>query len=180
MKTCICHEHKTECDCDVVYEDRPEAAVAYAVGVTVITAITVLIVTILFFLSSRPAGASHGPVGQSISYCCSSTNRASGTSYRMVAVVFSPTMHSVFETGAKPFTYVLQWPELEPTTTQLIRAARQRLAVVLAVDAAGPTVKEAVRLEIDWQHRLKALGMACLAGGLMLLISFWPHRKDGR
>jgi hypothetical protein len=136
----------------------------------------IVIVLTVFFLSSRPAGASHGPTGSVISDCCVGVNRASGTSYRMVALAFQPYRYtSVFEVGTQEIKYILDWPELESTTAQLIRLARQRLSLVMAAEVSA---KEAVRLRIDRDHTIKAVGMACLFGGLMLLIVLLPSRKD--
>lgn len=149
------------------------------VFVASVIAVVTLAFILLVFLSSRPAGASHGQPGQSISYCCRSVNPQSGTSYRMVALAFQPYRYtSVFEVGTQEIDYILQWPRLEPTTDILIRAARQRLAVVLAVDAAGPAVKEGVRLGTTWRHRRNAIGMFFIACGLFLLIIVFPRRKE--
>lgn len=148
---------------------------AYGVWAVVVF---VLVISMAIFLSSRPAGASHGQPGQSISYCCSSVNPRSGTSYRTIAMAFQPYRYtSVFEVGTQEIDWILQWPQLESTTAQVIRVAKQRLAVVLAMDAVPSEVHKAVRLQIDWQHRLKAMGMALLATGLAICIIVWPNRK---
>jgi hypothetical protein len=130
------------------------------------------------FLSPRPAGASHGQPGYIIHDCCRGINPASGTSYRMVAMAFQSGAWPVFERGAAPVEYILQWPRLEPTTEQLIRSARQRLAVVLTVDASPKVVQSEARESLKSQQTLRAVGMACLFGGLMGLIVLLPARKD--
>ena len=146
--------------------------------IIMVLAIVLIVLVTSLFLSSRPAGASHGPTGYVIHDCCRGINPASGTSYRTVALAFRAPVRPVFEGGTQPIEYILQWPHLESTTSQLIHAARQRLGVVLAVDAVPSVVRENARLSIEWGHTVKALGMACFFGGLMLLITLWPYRKD--
>lgn len=171
---CICHEHKSVCDCVPANESKPDVVILYVFWSLLIG---ILIILGAIFLSSTRAEASRGEPGHVIPYCCDGVNPRSGTSYRMVAMAFQYDRRSrVFETGTSNIGYLLQWPRLETTSEQLIRLSRQRLSVVMAEAEAVKVERANSRLSFEWQQNYRAFGMAFLFGGIMLVAVFSTSR----
>ncbi len=173
---CFIHSRCLEDELQRFHERRdsdPMMVILYVIA-SFIIAIAVILTVI--FLSSRPAGASHGPTGYVISDCCIGTHRATGTSYRTVALVLQSRSRSVFETGTRPVELILSWPQLPSVTQEHIRLAQQRLAVVMAAHQAPKHVRASASDGLKSQQTWRAIGMACLFGGIMIFAVFSTSR----
>lgn len=153
-------------------ESEPMMVIAYVIA-SIMLGIIMVIVAI--FLSSARAEASHGPAGQVITDYWGDPYSARVRSDNRVAAIVYSEEQSVFGRGATPIEYILQWPELPTVAEQAIRIARQRLSLFMAATANAKAERAAL---VDWKHTINAVGMACIAAGLMLLITVWPSKRD--